>query len=115
MINSIDSEYSLIGSLMRMAENRPITELYQHVSKVDDTDFSDSLCRVIYRFIKMSVMNEKPFDELTLHEQILNSYEAPDIKISDIGKFSMLQTSFAAIESHVEKVRDLSKIGRAHV
>lgn len=109
MINSIDSEYALIGSLVLMAEAKPISEMYNIIARVDESDFSDYTCGTIYRFIKLSVMAEVSFDVVSLHSSIEDSkIPGPEIKFSDIGSIVMRQSGFAAIESHIAKVLDCS-------
>lgn len=109
MINSIDSEYALVGSLILMAEAKPITELYSIVARVDESDFSDYLCGVVYRFIKLSVLAEQSFDVVSLYTQISESITAgPEIRFTDVGGIALRQTGFSAIESHIAKVLDSS-------
>lgn len=109
MINSIDSEYALIGSLILMAESKPVSEMYNVIARVDESDFYDYTCGTIYRFIKLSVMAESSFDVVSLYSQIEESrIPGPEIKFSDIGAIVMRQPGFAAIESHIAKVLDCS-------
>ena len=109
MINSIDSEYALIGSLVLMAEAKPVSEMYNIITRVDESDFSDYTCGTIYRFIKLSVMAESSFDVVSLYSQIEESrIPGPEIKFSDIGAIAMRQPGFSAIESHLAKVLDCS-------
>ena len=109
MVNSIDSEYALIGSLIMMAESNPVSEMYNIVARVDESDFSDYTCGTVYRFIKLSVMAENSFDVVSLHSSIEASKIAgPEIKFSDIGAIAMRQPGFSAIESHLAKVLDCS-------
>lgn len=109
MINSIDSEYALIGSLILMAETKPVTEMYAPIARVDESDFYDYTCGAIYRFIKLSVLAESSFDVVSLYSQIEESMiPGPEIKFSDIGAIVMRQPGYAAIESHIAKVLDCS-------
>lgn len=109
MVNVLESEYSLIGSLFLMAEAKPINELYSIAARVDESDFSDQLCATVYRHIKASILADKPFDVVTIYDDMQASrVPGPEIKPTEIGGIVMRQPGFAAIESHVAKVLDNS-------
>lgn len=110
MINSYDSECAFVGSLIIMAEQKPITELFKYVNRVDEVDFSDLVCKIAYRYIKQMVLAEQPFDVVTLYDKIEASsmLNGVDVKFSDIGQLAANQSGFAAIESHKAKIIDCS-------
>ena len=110
MINSLDSECAFIGSLIIMAEQKPVTELFKHVNKVDEGDFSDLVCKIAYRYIKQMVLAEQPFDVVTLYDKIEASsmLNGVEVRFSDIGQLAANQSGFAAIDSHQAKIIDCS-------
>lgn len=110
MINSFDSECAFVGSLIIMAEQKPITELFKYVNRVEEVDFSDLVCKIAYRYIKQMVLAEQPFDVVSLYDKIEASsvLNGVEVKFSDIGKLAANQSGFAAIESHKAKIIDCS-------
>lgn len=110
MINSYDSECAFIGSLIIMAEQKPITDLFKYVNKVDESDFADLVCKITYRYIKQMVLADQPFDVITIYDRIESSsmLNGVDIKFSDVGQLAANQSGFAAIESHITKILDRS-------
>lgn len=110
MINSLDSERAFVGSLILMAEEKPINELFKYVNKVEESDFSDLVCKITYRYIKQMVLAENPFDLTTLYDAIEKSkmLNGVEILFSDVGQLAFNQSGFAAIESHQAKIIDCS-------
>jgi len=110
MVNSYEAECAFIGSLIIMADQRPINELFKHVNKVEESDFSDLICKITYRYIKQMVLAEQPFDVVSLYDKIesSNMLNGVEVKFSDVGRLANEQSGFAAIESHQAKIIDCS-------
>jgi len=105
--NSI-SEQSLIGALMNMALEKPVTELYRFVSQLDGSDFQLPMCGTTFDVIKYFVMKEVGFDVATVYGEIENRDPNTQIRFSDVSSMQLGQSGFAAIESHIKSVKSAS-------
>ena len=110
--NSI-SEQSLIGALMNMALEKPVTELYRYVSQLDGTDFQLPVCGTTFDVIKNFVMKETCFDVATVYGEIERREPNTPIRFSDVSAIQLGQSGFAAIESHIKSVLSASMAKKA--
>lgn len=109
MIDSLQHEQALVGSLLLMIEDKPVSELFRYVSRVDESDLTDHLCKTAYRFIKASVLKDCSFDVLTIYRDISSAkIPGPEIIISDVGGLAVNQSGYAAIDSHINQIKQAS-------
>lgn len=109
MIDTTQHELAFVGSLFEMALDKPVTEIFKYVSRVDPDDLTDQVCSTAYRFIKRAVMNEQHFDVVSIAGEI-ESAKIPGLHIgfSDIGAIHRNHSGYAAIESHINQIKQAS-------
>lgn len=107
------NEQSLIGALLNMAEEKPVTEMYRYVIQLDKHDFTIPACGKVFEVIRDSVMAEKPFDTATVYDELEKRDPANNIKFTEIGNLQRLQGGYSAIESHLKAILSASMARRA--
>lgn len=107
------SEQSLIGALFNMALEKPVTELFRYVIKIEPSDFTLAHCGTIFSVIRDFVMKETPFDVVTVYGEIERRDPNTNIRFSDVGAAQVAQSGFAAIESHLNTVISASASRKA--
>lgn len=109
MIDYTNSERALIGALFLMADEKPISEMFRHVTQLEPADIQCQTCSTIYLHIKKSVMAEQSFDMITIYEEIDKAKHAgKKILFTDLGVLIKEQSSYAAIESHIKTIKNAS-------
>lgn len=98
------NEQALIGSLLNMAESRPITEMYRYVVQLEPSDFTMQLCGTVFDVIRNAVMKESAFDVSTIYGEIERRDPKTPIKFTDVGALHFNQGGYSAIDSHLKAV-----------
>lgn len=109
MIDATQHELAFVGSLFEMALDKPVTEIFKYVSRVDPDDLKDHACSTAYRFIKHAVLNEQGFDVATVYSNIENA-RPPGLPVSfsEIAEIHRNQSGYAAIDSHINQIKQAS-------
>lgn len=107
MKDVIQHELAFVGSLFEMALEKNPSEMFRYVSMVEPDDLQDQVCSTAYRFIKRAVLNEQSFDVVSIATDIERA-NLPGVYVtfSDIGALHRNQSGYAAIESHINQIKN---------
>lgn len=109
MIDSTQAERAFVGALFLMAEDKPVSEMFRHVTQIDPADILCPKCAKVYQYIKKSVMAEQSFDWVSVHNEIEQSRESGEkIGFTELGAIIKEQSGYAAIESHIKLIKQSS-------
>lgn len=111
MSSAIYNEYALAGAIFNLVEDQGIASAIKHVMQLDPQDFTDNFVGSFYGLMRESILADKPFDLITISEQLQQRLGDDGSFIVQIGTIVKDNRSYSAIESHKKAVK-LSAIKR---